>query len=306
MILIMLTNMNSPHCTVLTKRLRVRNLILTTTYFYLYLRKQQLREVKKPTPNHTACKGQSHNLKPGGLAPGCALHHYTVLPRCEWRSGGGRGRTVRGQSLREAGGKGQEDHPIGITQIWLRRLNPGTMGSHTLPSSPLALLRGLCPQRCDTPTARVSGQAGPASITQQWPWGLPTWCTQTLHLSQKTISLPSSPSGERHTSQTTSSSYSMPSPSCVSMARAMFWWHSVSSASSTRSSVSSSSSGFSARIAGQGVRGPASRSSRTGAFLPARCVYCLQPQFRRLNTDWARLCKGPGGLVWCCDFRPCW
>ncbi len=74
-------------------------------------------------------------------------------------------------------------------------------------------------------------------------FGLNTWCTQTLHLSQKTISLPSSPSGERHTSQTTSSSYSMPRPSWVSMACCMFCWHLLSSSTSTCSMVSSSSSG---------------------------------------------------------------
>lgn len=34
------------------------------------------------------------------------------------------------------------------------------MGTRALPFSPLALLRGLCPQRCYAPTARVSGQAG--------------------------------------------------------------------------------------------------------------------------------------------------
>ena len=64
-----------------------------------------------------------------------------------------------------------------------------------------------------------------------------------LHLSQKTISLPSSPSGERHTSHTTSSSYSMPRPSSVSMACCIFSWHWRSSSSSARSILSSSSSG---------------------------------------------------------------
>lgn len=51
-----------------------------------------------------------------------------------------------------------------------------------------------------------------------------TWCTQTLHLSQNTISFPSSLSGDRHTSQITSSSYSMPSPSSVSIAWFIFSW----------------------------------------------------------------------------------
>ncbi len=67
-----------------------------------------------------------------------------------------------------------------------------------------------------------------------------TWCTQMLHLSQKTMSLPSSLSGERHTSQMTSSSYSIPNPSSVSMAWFMLSWHCLSSASITRSIVSSS------------------------------------------------------------------
>ncbi len=51
------------------------------------------------------------------------------------------------------------------------------------------------------------------------------------------------PSGERHTSQTTSSSYSMPRPSSVSMACFMFCWHLLSSSTTTCSMVSSSSSG---------------------------------------------------------------
>lgn len=67
-----------------------------------------------------------------------------------------------------------------------------------------------------------------------------TWCTQMLHLSQNTMSFPSSLSGERHTSQMTSSSYSIPRPSTVSMACFMLSWHWLSSASMVRSIVSSS------------------------------------------------------------------
>lgn len=147
-------------------------------------------------------------------------------------------------------------------------------GTHSVPSSSLALLRGLRPQCYCIPTARMTSsrqQPGQAA------WGrtierMPTWCTQTLHLSQKTISLPSSPSGERHTSQTTSSSYSMPNPSCVSMARAIFWWHWVSNSSSTRSSVSSSSSGLSVRTAGEGVRSLVYQGRRVDGSPPTYCV----------------------------------
>lgn len=67
-----------------------------------------------------------------------------------------------------------------------------------------------------------------------------TWCTQMLHLSQNTMSLPSSLSGERHTSQMTSSSYSIPRPSTVSMAWLMLSWQCLSRASMVRSIVSSS------------------------------------------------------------------
>lgn len=67
-----------------------------------------------------------------------------------------------------------------------------------------------------------------------------TWCTQMLHLSQNTMSLPSSLSGERHTSQMTSSSYSIPRPSTVSMAWFMLSWQCLSRASMVRSIVSSS------------------------------------------------------------------
>ena len=69
-----------------------------------------------------------------------------------------------------------------------------------------------------------------------------TWCTQMLHLSQNTMSFPSSLSGDRHTSQITSSSYSMPSPSSVSIAWFIFSWH-WRSRTSTVFSIRVSSSG---------------------------------------------------------------
>lgn len=74
-------------------------------------------------------------------------------------------------------------------------------------------------------------------------WRL-TWWTQMLHLSQNTISLLSSPSGDWQTSHTTSSSYSMPNPSSVSMACVMFSWQQRSNSSITRSMVISSSGGI--------------------------------------------------------------
>lgn len=67
-----------------------------------------------------------------------------------------------------------------------------------------------------------------------------TWWTQILHLSQNTISFPSSLSGERHTSQMTSSSYSIPRPSSVSIAWFIFSWQCRSSTSIVFSIVFSS------------------------------------------------------------------
>lgn len=177
-----------------------------------------------------------------------------------------------------------------------------------VPSSHLALLpRSLCPQCCYTPSQDDQLQAGARRAACEDTvrigtfGGLATWCTQTLHLSQKTISLPSSPSGERHTSQTTSSSYSMPSPSCVSMARAMFWWHSVSSSSSTRSRVSSSSAGLSVRTTWEGVRSVAFQGRWTEGLPFIWCdlgkqVGCRGPQLHCLKTEWAGPSdlKGPG------------
>lgn len=71
---------------------------------------------------------------------------------------------LSGEDLREAGRTGQKDHPMGVTQIWLRGLSrgalgiPRTTGTHAIPFHPLALLlRGPCPQCCSTPTARVTG-----------------------------------------------------------------------------------------------------------------------------------------------------
>lgn len=186
---------------------------------------------------------------------------------------------LTGASVREANRRGQKDHPARVYSSpadGTESRGPGCpQDTHASPFLPAAfLLRGLCPQCCCTPPARMAslGQDQPGWwVCEDTVWvrvteGLPTWCTQTLHLSQKTISLPSSPSGERHTSQTTSSSYSMPSPSWVSMARTIFWWHSVSSSSSTRSSVSSSSSGLSVRTAREGVRSPACQGRCMGGF----------------------------------------
>lgn len=211
-------------------------------------------------------------------------------------------------------GKGWKNHPEDIYSSLADRAEP--WGTHSVPSSSLALLRGLRPQRhyirhC-IPIARMTrsrqrpGRAACERATER----MPTWCTQTLHLSQKTISLPSSPSGERHTSQTTSSSYSMPNPSCVSMARAIFWWHRVSNSSSTRSSVSSSSSGLSVRTAGEGVRSLARQGRRTEGSPPTcggdvgKCTHCHGPQLHHLETEWAGPfnLKDPWGWLWYSDF----
>ncbi len=112
-----------------------------------------------------------------------------------------------------------------------------------------------------------------------------TWCTQMLHLSQKTMSLPSSLSGERHTSQMTSSSYSIPNPSSVSMAWFMLSWHCLSSASITRSIVSSST-------------GPSPECTIQNVLYPLKHIMRPNPINGRISS---RLPMIPSSALSCCS-----
>lgn len=55
---------------------------------------------------------------------------------------------LSGENLREAGRTAQKDHPMGVTQIWLRGLSrgalgiPGTTALTPFPSTPLPSFSG--------------------------------------------------------------------------------------------------------------------------------------------------------------------